>query len=55
MTCVTHAYVSGKPWGAGAVAECLKYVKSHDKVWIATGREVAEHYLKHLPRIGEQA
>ncbi|HVA25452.1 MAG TPA: polysaccharide deacetylase family protein [Chloroflexota bacterium] len=51
MTCVTHAYVSGKPWGASAVAECLKYVRSHEKVWIATGREVAEHYLAQLPSL----
>jgi allantoinase len=55
MTCVTHAYVSGKPWGAPAVAECLKYVKGHDKVWIATGREVAEHYLAQLPSLGKVA
>jgi len=51
MTCVTHAYVSGKPWGVSAIAECLKYVKSHDKVWLATGREVAEHYLNNLPAL----
>lgn len=48
MTCVAHAYVCGKPWGASAFAECLKYVQTHDKVWVATGREVAEHYLRHL-------
>ena len=49
MTCVTHAYVAGKPWGASAVAECLKHVRAHDKVWVATGREVAQHYLDNLP------
>ncbi|HEX6512748.1 MAG TPA: polysaccharide deacetylase family protein [Chloroflexota bacterium] len=48
MTCVTHAYVSGKPWGASAVAECLKHVAGHDRVWMATGREVAEFYLAQL-------
>lgn len=48
MTCVTHAYVTGKPWGASAFAECLSHVRSHDKVWSATGREVAEYYLKEL-------
>lgn len=51
MTCVTHAYVSGKPWGAAAISECLQYVNSHKDVWIATGREVAEHYLAHLPSL----
>jgi allantoinase len=49
MTCVTHAYVAGKPWGASAVAECLKHVRAHDKVWVATGREVAQYYLDNLP------
>ena len=49
MTCVTHAYIAGKPWGASALAECLKHVRAHDRVWISTGREVAEHYLRHLP------
>jgi allantoinase len=47
--------VAGKPWGASAVAECLKYVKSHDRVWVATGREVAEHYLAHLPSLAGAA
>jgi len=51
MTCVTHATVSGKPWGASAVAECLAYVRQHDDVWCATGREVADHYLRHLPAL----
>jgi peptidoglycan/xylan/chitin deacetylase (PgdA/CDA1 family) len=51
MTCVTHAYVTGKPFGASAFAECLAYVKSHDKVWAATGREIAEYYLQHLPSL----
>jgi peptidoglycan/xylan/chitin deacetylase (PgdA/CDA1 family) len=49
MTCVTHATVSGKPWGASAVAECLSYVRQFEAVWCATGREVAEYYLEHLP------
>ncbi len=48
FTCVTHAYVSGKPWGAAAIAECLSYAKTHPGVWFATGREVAAHYLQHL-------
>ncbi len=51
FTHVTHAYVSGKPWGAAAVAECLKYAKSHDGVWFATGREIAQHYLDNLPML----
>jgi allantoinase len=55
MTCVTHAYVSGKPWGASAIAECLAYVKEHKDVWLATGREVADHYLARLPTLAPGA
>lgn len=55
MTCVTHAYVTGKPWGAAAFAECLAHVKSHDKVWCATGREVAAYYLANLPDLEADA
>jgi hypothetical protein len=49
MTCVAHATVFGRPWGASALAECLDYVKQFDGVWSATGREIAEHYLASLP------
>ena len=51
MTCVTHATVFGRPWGATALAECLKYVQGFDDVWLTTGREVADHYLAHLPPV----
>jgi peptidoglycan/xylan/chitin deacetylase (PgdA/CDA1 family) len=51
MTCVAHATVFGRPWGASALAECLDYVRQFDGVWHATGREVAEYYLAHLPAL----
>jgi peptidoglycan/xylan/chitin deacetylase (PgdA/CDA1 family) len=51
MTCVAHPTVFGRPWGASVLAECLDYVKGFDKVWHATGREVAEHYLNNLPAV----
>jgi hypothetical protein len=49
MTCVVHATVFGRPWGASALAECLEYVSRHSDVWHATRQEVAEHYLANLP------
>jgi hypothetical protein len=55
MTCVTHATVFGRPWGATALAECLKYAQSFDKVWLTTGREIADHYLQHLPMLPKPA
>jgi hypothetical protein len=27
--------------------EALDYITSHDRVWLATGREIANHYLTH--------
>jgi allantoinase len=49
MTCVTHSTVFGRPWGATALAECLKYVQGFDKVWLTTGQELADYYLQQLP------
>jgi peptidoglycan/xylan/chitin deacetylase (PgdA/CDA1 family) len=49
MTCVAHATIFGRPWGASALAECLDYVRQFEGVWQATGREVAEYYLAQLP------
>jgi peptidoglycan/xylan/chitin deacetylase (PgdA/CDA1 family) len=52
MTCVAHATIFGRPWGASALAECLDYVRQFDGVWQATGREVADYYLAQLPALG---
>jgi peptidoglycan/xylan/chitin deacetylase (PgdA/CDA1 family) len=49
LTCVVHATIFGRPWGASALAECLAYARGFERVWHATGREVAEHYLSALP------
>lgn len=51
MTCVAHATVFGRPWGASALGECLDYVRQFDGVWHATGREVADYYLANLPML----
>jgi hypothetical protein len=48
MTCVLHATIFGRPWGVSALAECLDYAKGFPRVWHATGREVADHYLARL-------
>ena len=31
----------------GPFAEALAYITQHDKVWLATGREIAQHFLAH--------
>ena len=36
-----HPYLIGKPHLIGALERVLAHVTSHDKVWLATGREIA--------------
>ena len=42
-----HPYLIGQPHRIGPFAEALDYITGHDKVWLATGREIAEHYYAH--------
>lgn len=42
-----HAYQVSHPHRLRAFEEALEYVCAHDRVWKATGREIAQHYLDH--------
>lgn len=42
-----HPYVSGRPGRAKTLGKMIQYVKGHEGVWLATGTEVAEWWLKH--------
>jgi peptidoglycan/xylan/chitin deacetylase (PgdA/CDA1 family) len=42
-----HPYLVGQPHRIDAFEEALEYIAGHDKVWLATGREIAQHYLAH--------
>lgn len=42
-----HAPLFGRPMGASAFEECVRYAKRHEDVWFASGREVAEWWLAH--------
>lgn len=42
-----HPYLIGQPYRLAAFEEALQYIASHDKVWLATGREIAAHYNQH--------
>ena len=42
-----HPYLIGQPHRLWLLDEALKYVTSHDGVWLATGREIAKWYLDH--------
>lgn len=39
-----HPYLIGQPHRLHILDEALKYITGHDKVWLATGREIAAHF-----------
>ncbi len=42
-----HPYLVGWPHRIRAFEEALRYITGHDKVWLATGREIAQHFIEH--------
>jgi hypothetical protein len=42
-----HPFLVGQPHRVGPFAEALEYITGHDKVWVTTGREIAEWYYEH--------
>lgn len=47
MCIPTHNYQISCPHRIKAFEEALEYITGHSDVWVATGREIAEHYLSH--------
>lgn len=45
MCIPTHNYQVSCPHRMKAFEEALEYITGHSDVWIATGREIAEHYI----------
>jgi peptidoglycan/xylan/chitin deacetylase (PgdA/CDA1 family) len=42
-----HPYLVGWPYRIKAFEEALRYVAGHDRVWLATGREIARHFIEN--------
>ena len=42
-----HPYQVAHPHRLRAFEEALAYVVEHEDIWLATGREIAQHYLDH--------
>lgn len=40
-----HPYVIGQPHRLRHLDEALRHIRAHDRVWMTTGREIAEWYL----------
>ncbi len=49
MTLGLHDRLIGRPARAAGLERLLDYVLEHDKVWIATGAEIARHWIEHHP------
>ncbi len=50
-----HPYLVGQPYRMAAFEEALSYITGHEKVWLATGREIAKHFNDHYYDVFEQA
>jgi allantoinase len=46
----THPWLSGRADCAWVIREFIRYVKSHDKVWIATMNDVVDWWMKQFNR-----
>ena len=42
-----HPWLIGLPHRLREFDEALRYITRHDKVWMATGREIAQWYIEH--------
>ena len=47
MCIPTHNYQVACPHRLHALEQALDHVTGHPEVWVATGREIAEHFLEH--------
>lgn len=45
MAIADHPYLSGVPHRIAPFAEALEYICKHDHVWLATGNEIARHFV----------
>ena len=49
MSLGLHLRIIGRPGRIWAFEEFLRHVRGHDDVWIATRREIAEHFATQVP------
>lgn len=46
MAICLHPFIIGVPHRIKGLESALRYIKSHDQVWFATGSEIARHYVQ---------
>ena len=44
-----HSRLVGRPGRVGALQRFVDHVQSHDRVWLARGIDIAEHWRKRFP------
>jgi peptidoglycan/xylan/chitin deacetylase (PgdA/CDA1 family) len=49
MSLALHDRLIGRPGRVTGLVRFLEHVRAHDKVWVATGREIAEHWRRVHP------
>ena len=49
MAIALHPYLSGVPHRIDALDAALAYIVRHERVWLATGAEIAAHYAAQVP------
>jgi hypothetical protein len=46
MAICLHPYLIGVPHRIAGLNAALAYIRSHDRVWFATGEEIVRHWLQ---------
>lgn len=49
MTIPLHSRIAGKPGRSESLRNFMKYISSKEGVWVATRRDIANHYRKTFP------
>ena len=49
MSIGLHCRLAGRPGRASALVRFLDYVRGHDNVWLATRRDIAQHWRSTWP------
>ena len=52
MSLALHDRLIGRPGRIAGLVRFLAHVRAHDHVWIATGRQIAEHWRRVHPAPG---
>lgn len=54
MHLAVHPYLTGQPFRINALDEALAYITGHSEVWLATGTEIAQHYIQQVRKSGDE-